>query len=110
MLEYVDRALEWTGSISQWIFEDRQDQSNSWPYLLVARLPWISTFPLVQRRYDNICVIGLWRISEEDGMAGEDPLEMVWQPVPVFLPGEFHGQRNLARCSPQGCKESDTTE
>ena len=23
-----------------------------------------------------------------------------WQPTPVFLPGEFHGQRSLAGCSP----------
>ena len=29
---------------------------------------------------------------------------------PVFLPGEFHGQRSLAGCSPWGGKESDTTE
>jgi len=29
---------------------------------------------------------------------------------PVFLPGEFHGQRNLAGCSPWGHKELDTTE
>ena len=29
--------------------------------------------------------------------------------TPVFLPGESHGQR-LAGYSPQGCKESDTTE
>ena len=33
-----------------------------------------------------------------------------WQPTPVFLPGKLHGQRNLAGYSPQGCKESDTTE
>ena len=33
-----------------------------------------------------------------------------WQPTPVFLPGEFHGQRNLAGYSPWGHKESDTTE
>ena len=33
-----------------------------------------------------------------------------WQPTPVFLPGEFHGQRSLAGCSPQGRKESDMTE
>ena len=26
-----------------------------------------------------------------------------WQPTPVFLPGEFHGQRSLADYSPQGC-------
>ena len=25
----------------------------------------------------------------------EDPLEKEWLPTPVFLPGEFHGQRNL---------------
>ena len=31
-------------------------------------------------------------------------------PTPVFLPGEFHGQRSLRGYSPWGCKESDTTE
>ena len=40
----------------------------------------------------------------------EDPLEKEWLPTPVFLPGEFHGQRNLAGYSPLGRKESDTTE
>ena len=33
-----------------------------------------------------------------------------WQPTPVFLPGEYHGQRSLAGYSPWGRKESDTTE
>ena len=33
-----------------------------------------------------------------------------WQPTPVFLPGEAHGQRSLAGYSPWGRKESDTTE
>ena len=32
-----------------------------------------------------------------------------WQPTPVFLPGEFHGQRSLMCCSPWGGKEWDTT-
>ena len=26
----------------------------------------------------------------------EDPLQRKWLPTPVFLPGEFHGQRSLA--------------
>ena len=30
--------------------------------------------------------------------------------IPVFLPGESHGQRSLAGYSPQGCKELGTTE
>ena len=33
-----------------------------------------------------------------------------WQPTPVFLPGESHGQRSLAGYSPWGHKEADTTE
>ena len=33
-----------------------------------------------------------------------------WLPTPVFLPGEFHGQRSLAGYSPWDCKEVDTTE
>ena len=33
-----------------------------------------------------------------------------WQPTPVFLPREPHGQRSLASYRPWGHKESDTTE
>ena len=40
----------------------------------------------------------------------EDPRRRKWQPTPVFLPGEFYGQRSLAGYSPWGCKESDMTE
>ena len=31
-------------------------------------------------------------------------------PTPIFLPGEFYGQRNLAGYSPWGHKESDASE
>ena len=41
---------------------------------------------------------------------GEIPWNKKWQPTPVFLPGKFHGERNLVGYSPWGCKESDTTE
>ena len=33
-----------------------------------------------------------------------------WLPTPVFLPGEFHGQRCLVNYSPWDHKESDMTE
>ena len=33
-----------------------------------------------------------------------------WQSTPVFLPGEFNGQRSLAGYSLWGHKESDMTE
>ena len=33
-----------------------------------------------------------------------------WQPTPVFLPGEFYGQRSLVGYSPWGRKKLDTAE
>ena len=42
--------------------------------------------------------------------AGKVPWRGAWQPTPVFLPRESHGQRSLADDSPQGHKEADTTE
>ena len=41
---------------------------------------------------------------------GKIPWKRIWQSTPVLLPGEFHGQRSLAGCSPQGHKELDMTE
>ena len=38
------------------------------------------------------------------------PWRRIWQPTPVFLPGEFHRQRNLAGYSPRGHKGSDKTK
>ena len=40
----------------------------------------------------------------------EDCLRREWLPIPVFLPGEPHGQRSLAGYSPWGRKKSDMTE
>ena len=51
---------------------------------------------------------------QENGLRSlgqEDPLEgRKWQPTPVFLPRESHGQRCLVSYSPWGGKESDTTK
>ena len=67
------------------------------------------------------CVLnGLPRwLSSEESTAGDTnsilgvgniPWRRAWQPPPVFLPGESHGQRSLASHSPQGRKELGTTE
>ncbi|KAB0347365.1 hypothetical protein FD754_012222 [Muntiacus muntjak] len=45
-----------------------------------------------------------------DSWVGKIPWRRAWQPTPVFLPGESHGQRSLEGCSPWGLKELDTTE
>ena len=82
------------------------------------------------------CVLGIWRWTKhglylpgwapqvaqmirnplsmhESGVQSlgqEDPWRRKWQPIPVVLPGESHGQRSLVGYSPWGRKESDITE
>ena len=50
------------------------------------------------------------RDSDSNPGSGKIPLGRAWQPTPVFLPGESHGQRSLGGYSPQGRKESDPAE
>jgi len=45
-----------------------------------------------------------------DPGVGKIPWKREWQPTPVFLPGELHGQRSLEGYSPCGCKQSDVSE
>ena len=47
---------------------------------------------------------------EFDPWVRKIPWRRARQPTPVFLSGEFHGQRILAGYSPQGHKELDVTE
>ena len=41
---------------------------------------------------------------------GRSPWRKRWQPTPVLLPGESHGQRGLAVYGPWRHEELDTTE
>ena len=50
------------------------------------------------------------RHSGVDPWVGETPWRRKWQPTPVFLPGESHGQRTLEGYSLWSCRESDMTE
>ena len=51
----------------------------------------------------------MWE-TQVRSLGQEDPWRRKWQPTPVFLPGESHGQRRLGGYSPWGHKESDMTE
>ena len=48
--------------------------------------------------------------TQVQSLGWEDPQEEGMEHTPVFLPGEFHGQKRLAGYSPWGRKESDMTE
>ena len=58
--------------------------------------------PTCQRRRHNRHGFDPW--------VGKIPWRREWQPTPVFLPGESHGQRRLAGYSPWDRKESDRAE
>ena len=45
-----------------------------------------------------------------DPWVGKIPWQRAWQATLVFLPGKFHGKRNLVGCSPWSSKELDTVE
>ena len=45
-----------------------------------------------------------------ESLGQEDPLRREWQPTPVFLPGEFDGQRSLVGHSPWGRNDWEMTE
>ena len=45
-----------------------------------------------------------------DPWVGKIPWRKAWQTTPVFLPGESHGHRSLAKYNSQSHKESDMTE
>ena len=73
-------------------------------------LSWMSVFyfELHSERQQRICLPSKRRGF--DPWVRKIPWRREWQPTPVFLPGESHGQRSLVSYSPRGLKESDTTE
>ena len=66
-----------------------------------------------QRHGGNLEMLGRWEISDTVKQliwVRKIPWRRAWQPTPVFLPGDFHGQRSLGGYSPQDLKELNTTE
>ena len=48
------------------------------------------------------------RETQVQSLGWEDPLEKGMVAIPIFLPGEFHGQRSLKSYSLQGHTDSGT--
>ena len=73
----------------------------------LLRIVYLSMASLVAPMVKNLPAVRRFRL---DPWVRRIPWRRAWQYTPVFLPGEFHGQRSLVGCSPWGYKESDTTE
>ena len=75
-----------------------------WPMVFFGGSPSFNSsgVSLVAQRVKNLpAMLETWVQS----LGWKIPWRREWLPTPVFLPGEFHGQRSLAGYSPWGCKE-----
>ena len=59
---------------------------------------------------ESICQCKRHKRLGFNSWVGKIPWRRKWQPTPVFLPGEFYGQRSLVGYSPRDYKELGTTE
>ena len=77
------------------------------------QLKQLSTHTCMEQRWASLLAQSSacqYRRPGFDPRVGKMPWRRKWQPAPVFLPGESHGQRSLAGYSLRGHKESDMTE
>ena len=78
-----------------------------------TQLKQLSTHACMEQRWASLLAQSSacqYRRPGFDPRVGKMPWRRKWQPAPVFLPGESHGQRSLAGYSLWGHKESDMTE
>ena len=76
---------------------------------LTSFVSWLcATLPIFQyfRHFDQFFL--LFTTQKSDLVP--NPCRRAWQPTPVFLPGESHGQSSLEGYSPQVHKELDMTD
>ena len=62
---------------------------------------FFSSFFLIAQLVDDLPAM---QVTRFDPWVGKIPWRRKWQPTPVFLPGESHGQRSLAGYCLRGCK------
>ena len=73
-------------------------------FLLGSLNMWAS---LVVQIVKNLLIMQEARVRS---LVKKIPRRRAWQPTPVFLPGESHGQRSLVGDIPCSHRESDITE
>ena len=76
----------------------------------LQKQPTISGFPGYNCGKEPTCPSMRHKSLRLDPWVAKMPRRRAWQPSPLFMPGESHGQRILGGYSPQGHTESDTTK
>ena len=89
----------------KWIDRLASVFKNNFDRNMIERLPCGSAGK------ESACKAGDLGFSPEfNPWVGKIPWRREWLATPVFLPGEFHGERRLVGYSPWGHKELDTTK
>ena len=127
--DYVlyQRKRIWTNhtlsSDSLWIDTDQTVENSwsiclkilaSWSYSLWSLLHFMKAFVCSFKLHPTLLGFPGGSVGKETACDAGDlefypwvwkiPQKRTWQPTPVFLPEESHGQRRLVGCSPWGCK------
>ena len=77
--------------------------SSIWALLTLCSMRWLSG-------KESACQCRRRKRRGFDPWVRKIPWSKGWQPTPVLLPGQSHGQRSLAGHCPWCRKQSDTTE
>ena len=77
---------------------DTRGLLSTWETSPTSYGPWTSLMAWTIKNLPAVPESGVPSLGQEDPWGRE------WQPTPVFLPGEFHGQRSLVGYSPRGHK------
>ena len=76
-------------------------------YLFFLIVSWLKGFPSVSVSKESACKAGdrlQYKRPSFDPWVRKFPWRRKWQPTPIFLPREVHGQRNLVGYSPWAWK------
>ena len=88
-------------------FSQPQEQRLRWSLVQAVREESVKGGPRWLSGKESACQR---RRRGFDPWVGKIPWRRKWQPAPVSLPGESHGQRSLAGYSPWGHEKSDISE
>ena len=89
-----------------------KNKSNSWCVYVVSPLCLCSNLLIKHRSYwirayliaQSVKNLLATQETQVQSWIRKIPQRRKWQPTPVLLPGESHGQGSLAGHSPRGCK------
>ena len=91
-----------SGGIPAELFQVLKDDAVKVLHSIYQQI-WLG-FPHSSVGKDSACSAGDPGSMPGSGRSPRIVKRRKWQPTPVFLPGESHGQRSLAGYSPWGCK------